>query len=315
MDSITGAVTLTANPDFETKSSYTFTVVATDAAGNASEKPVTLNIGNVNEAPTVKSGAPASATFVSGQHVGRLNLEDVFSDVDAGDTLTFSSGTLPIGLSLANGIVSGSTTDAGNTVRFTATDRAGLAVSKDILLNVVSKPVVTSIAVADAEAGSTTPAIGKSGDVVKLEVTLSETVTASGAALAAANISATFTAGGTALTAVSFQSSATVNNQTVLTFTGTPAIHHGRQCQQRAAHQPDTDKQPGSHRQHQWQCHGRQPKRPLHQRQLHAGQQRPQHHQHTACLGPDQQQRQPLDGRPGHWQQGGFDHSIGRSPH
>ena len=221
MDSITGAVTLTANPDFETKSSYTFTVVATDAAGNASEKPVTLNIGNVNEAPTVKSGAPASTTFVSGQHVGRLNLEDVFSDVDAGDTLTFSSGALPIGLSLANGIVSGSTTAAATTVRFTATDRAGLAVSKDILLNVVSKPVVTSIAVADAEAGSTTPAIGKSGDVVKLEVTLSETVTASGAALAAANISATFTAGGTALTAVSFQSSATVNNQTVLTFTGT----------------------------------------------------------------------------------------------
>ena len=220
MDSITGAVTLTANPDFETKSSYTFTVVATDAAGNSSEKPVTLNIGNVNEAPTVKSGAPASTTFVSGQNVGRLNLADVFTDGDAGDTLTFSSSALPIGLSLANGIVSGSTTDAATTVRFTATDRGGLAVSKDILLNVVSKPVVASIAVADAAAGSTTPAIGKSGDVVKLEVRLSETVTASGAALAAANISATFTAGGTALTAVSFQSSATVNNQTVLTFTG-----------------------------------------------------------------------------------------------
>ena len=221
IDSSTGAVTLTANPDFEAKSSYTFTVVATDAADNFSEKPVTLNIGNLNEAPTVKSGAPASATFVNGQNVGRLNLADVFTDVDAGDTLTFSSGTLPSGLSLANGIVSGSTTAAATTVRFTATDRAGLAVSKDILLNVVSKPVVASIAVADSSAGSSTPEIGKSGDVVKLEVRLSETVTASGATLAAANLTATFTAGGVALTAVSFQSSATVNNQTVLTFTGT----------------------------------------------------------------------------------------------
>ena len=30
----TGAVTLTGNPDFEAKSSYSFTVMATDAAGN-----------------------------------------------------------------------------------------------------------------------------------------------------------------------------------------------------------------------------------------------------------------------------------------
>ena len=31
----TGAVTLTGNPDYEAKSSYSFTVMATDAAGNA----------------------------------------------------------------------------------------------------------------------------------------------------------------------------------------------------------------------------------------------------------------------------------------
>src|SRR5690606_38133351 len=36
----TGAVTLTANPDHETRSSYAFTVVATDAVGIASEQAV-----------------------------------------------------------------------------------------------------------------------------------------------------------------------------------------------------------------------------------------------------------------------------------
>ena len=45
----TGAVTLTANPDFEVKSSYNFTVVATDAAGNSSERAVSLAINNLDE--------------------------------------------------------------------------------------------------------------------------------------------------------------------------------------------------------------------------------------------------------------------------
>ena len=48
INSTTGAVTLTANPDFETKSSYTFAVVATDAASNNTVPfNVTLAITNV----------------------------------------------------------------------------------------------------------------------------------------------------------------------------------------------------------------------------------------------------------------------------
>ena len=49
INSSTGAVTLTANPDYESKSSYSFTVIATDAAGNASERAVTLAITDVDE--------------------------------------------------------------------------------------------------------------------------------------------------------------------------------------------------------------------------------------------------------------------------
>uniref|UniRef100_UPI002B47BF6A cadherin repeat domain-containing protein n=1 Tax=Aeromonas caviae TaxID=648 RepID=UPI002B47BF6A len=62
IDAATGAVTLTGNPDYETKGSYSFTVVATDGAGNASEQVVTLNINNLDEvAPTITSGTTASA--------------------------------------------------------------------------------------------------------------------------------------------------------------------------------------------------------------------------------------------------------------
>jgi len=53
----TGAVTLTGNPDFENKASYSFTVVATDAAGNHSSQAVTLGINNFDEvAPSFTTG-------------------------------------------------------------------------------------------------------------------------------------------------------------------------------------------------------------------------------------------------------------------
>ncbi|MGK9229657.1 cadherin domain-containing protein, partial [Yokenella regensburgei] len=57
IDPTTGAVTLTGNPDFESKSSYSFTVVATDAAGNHSDRTVTLGINNLDEvAPSFTTG-------------------------------------------------------------------------------------------------------------------------------------------------------------------------------------------------------------------------------------------------------------------
>jgi hypothetical protein len=60
LDAATGAVRLKANPDFEAKSSYVFTVVATDAAGNASEKTVTLAILDLNENSLLPSWVPAN---------------------------------------------------------------------------------------------------------------------------------------------------------------------------------------------------------------------------------------------------------------
>ncbi|MBA5605977.1 DUF4347 domain-containing protein [Duganella sp. FT3S] len=89
-----GAVTLTANPDFETKSSYHFTVLATDSFGNASQQAVTLGITDVNEAPTA---SPVSLTTIENAVI-TTSLSNAVSDVDAGDTLSFAlaSGTVSL---------------------------------------------------------------------------------------------------------------------------------------------------------------------------------------------------------------------------
>lgn len=50
INATTGAVTLMANPDYETKNTYAFTVIATDSADNASDQAVTFAINNLDEA-------------------------------------------------------------------------------------------------------------------------------------------------------------------------------------------------------------------------------------------------------------------------
>jgi len=51
IDSETGAVTLATDPDHETQSQYSFSVIATDAAGNSSEaQSVTLDITDLDDA-------------------------------------------------------------------------------------------------------------------------------------------------------------------------------------------------------------------------------------------------------------------------
>lgn len=66
IDATSGQVSLTGNPDFETKAGYSFTVVATDAAGKASEKAVTLAINNVNEDPVITASATTTVAENSG---------------------------------------------------------------------------------------------------------------------------------------------------------------------------------------------------------------------------------------------------------
>ena len=103
IDTGTGAVTLTGNPDYETKPSYGFTVVATDAAGNASEQAVTLAVNDLDEvAPTVSSVAISGATGAQGS---LLNAGDVVSVTVTMDENTIVTGTPRVALDIGGSTV------------------------------------------------------------------------------------------------------------------------------------------------------------------------------------------------------------------
>ncbi|MDA8866582.1 cadherin domain-containing protein, partial [Porticoccaceae bacterium] len=89
IDAITGAVSLNTDPDFEAQSQYSFSVVATDAAGNVSEaQSVSLDINNLDEvAPTMTS---ASTTAVD-ENIGQ---NQVIYTATSDDTSDISQGVI-----------------------------------------------------------------------------------------------------------------------------------------------------------------------------------------------------------------------------
>jgi VCBS repeat-containing protein len=71
INELTGEVKFVASPDYETKSTYEFTVEAVDAVGNVSEKLVTLNVLNIAE----------SAEITYGKIPGAFNRKDITTPI------------------------------------------------------------------------------------------------------------------------------------------------------------------------------------------------------------------------------------------
>ncbi|MEB6651086.1 cadherin repeat domain-containing protein [Aeromonas caviae] len=165
INAATGAVTLIGNPDYETKGSYSFTVVATDAAGNASEQVVTLGINNLDEvAPTITSGATASAI---NENSGAGQVVYTVTSTDSGDIATGSTSySLKAGADAALfsiNAATGAVTLTGNpdyetkgSYSFTvvATDAAGNASEQVVTLGINdlddTAPTITSGGIASA---------------------------------------------------------------------------------------------------------------------------------------------------------------------
>lgn len=184
INSSTGVVTLTDNPNFEVKSSYSFTVVASDAAGNASERAVTLGVTNLNEAPAT-TGSIGTQTAVANQPFS-LGLQSYFSDIDATGsfgTLSYAvtAGSLPAGLTLnsSTGVLSGTASGvaSASNISVTATDGGGLSAIQTFSLGVVAAPVIQSFVVTDAVG---TTSVGRQGDALTFSVLLSEAVDITG---------------------------------------------------------------------------------------------------------------------------------------
>ncbi len=137
-----------ASLDFETNPSHSITVRAQDTAGNSSDKIFTINVVNVNEAPTdiQLNNAIPDQTATEDADFSFTFPEDTFNDQDPGDTLTYSA-TLEDGNELPDWLTfdaatrtfSGTPTNdnVGEvTITVTATDTGGATGSDDFTLTV-----------------------------------------------------------------------------------------------------------------------------------------------------------------------------------
>ena len=153
IDSASGAVTLTGNPDEESQASYSFTVTATDAASNSSEQAVTLSVTDLDEvAPSITS----SATGLVVEDSGANKVVYTVTSDDSGDVATgATSYSLKAGSDSALSIDSstGQVTlsdnpkkDVQDTYNFTvvATDAAGNASELAVSLTVDLEPLINS---------------------------------------------------------------------------------------------------------------------------------------------------------------------------
>ncbi|MBW4492349.1 MAG: putative Ig domain-containing protein [Oscillatoria princeps RMCB-10] len=140
--------------NFESATSHTIRVRTTDIGGKTFEKDLTLGVTNVNEAPTVTSAIPTQTTGF-GQAFSYQLPANTFTDVDAGDKLTYSAtlangSPLPSWLSFnpATRTFSGTPAiaNAGNlSLKVSATDKAGASASTPFNLGVINQAPVLNI--------------------------------------------------------------------------------------------------------------------------------------------------------------------------
>ena len=90
IDSSTGQVSLNHDPDFETKESYFFTVVATDQAGNSTEQSLSLRINDLDDTAPFLITQDTNLPISSNRHINvgddgvisvQFNVEDTQSTI------------------------------------------------------------------------------------------------------------------------------------------------------------------------------------------------------------------------------------------
>jgi uncharacterized delta-60 repeat protein len=196
IDAATGHLRFKAAPDFEAAHGpqYSVRVRVTDAEGGTAEQVVAVTVRDVNEDPVA-----ADVAVHVGENGTPLRIDPVFSDPDAGDSLTLSidtTGTLGVALlegghfvyspggrfeSLAAG------TSVQDSFGYTVIDSAGHAVSRRVTVTVTGEndaPVVQApgagTVVEAGHAGAGTPTA--QGGLVAADVDAADTLAWSGTA-------------------------------------------------------------------------------------------------------------------------------------
>ncbi|MBF0272408.1 MAG: cadherin domain-containing protein, partial [Magnetococcales bacterium] len=198
IDAATGEVTLNAQADYESQSSYAIDVTVTDSGGLTDTQTVTITVVDVNETPTLTSSV--SGSVAENAAISTVVYTATATDPDAGDTQTFSlSGTDAAAFSInatTGAVTLGASADyesqSSYAITVTVTDADGLTASQAVTIavsNVYEAPVasagsltvtedqtVTGTLVATSPEGNTlTYSVGTQGTLGTVTITNSAT--------------------------------------------------------------------------------------------------------------------------------------------
>jgi len=100
-----------------------------------------IEVINTNDAP-IFTGTISDIAVGTGENINQ-DVASYFSDIDEGDSLTFTANNLPTGVSISSvGVISGSSSNASTSnVTITATDDMGLSVDGTLQLIITTAPV------------------------------------------------------------------------------------------------------------------------------------------------------------------------------
>ena len=171
IDPATGVVTLKTPADHEAKPRYLFDAFATDRSGLKASKAVTLSITDVNEAPSITSGA--SASVKENAPLSTQVYTAAARDPDAGEVLGWSlTGTdaNALQISAAGEVTLKAAADfetkSSYAFNVVATDKGGLSASLPVVLTVIDIEEVIALPVG----AETSVAATAAGDTFALDV-------------------------------------------------------------------------------------------------------------------------------------------------
>lgn len=228
-----GVVRLKSAADYESKPSYRFNVITTDATGNSATQSVAVNVVNVDENIQLADGLNAIGTItvirnapVNHSIIGDFKnlLDYVIDNPTILPVPIFTSNNIPAtsGLTLtSDGLLTGTPLSAGSYNITVNTDDGvnnGVDVSRTYRIVVVDKPSIEGMSISNAAGASVTT--GKAGQSINIQVTLSENLENTQAIGA---ISATFNAGKATLNNVTQGAITTVDGKAVLNFSASLA--------------------------------------------------------------------------------------------
>lgn len=219
-----GIVTLKAAANFASKSTYAFSVVASDSAGNSAIQNINLSVSNVDEPTQIINSGIGSQAFVKGVASVLLNVSNDFRDPESGE-ISYTSTRLPAGLTLSGGTLSGtpdaSVRDGVYQVTITANDsdtRNGKDAFRVYRLGVFSAPKVFDVSIHDNAGNS---ANGKAGDTITAKITLSEALSST-AGITTSNLTPAFKSSASGsevpISLISVSATSTADNKTLLTY-------------------------------------------------------------------------------------------------